>query len=186
MEGDLKDPILENKGVSSTGYETNFSVISNRSLDLIAAYIELIWKVRSMKEIPGSKILRNTKTYFIDRTLRSRDTLWMQHCASSLRELVGDGMQIPNDFHKALKFLPLETDKGIPNQYYINIRSFRDFFHALVHFDEDSALDQARKITGDNKLQEVDEIIFEKICYSFIQTLHNLFSENCMKNVKSI
>ncbi len=180
----LKDPLLVDKEISAQGYETQFSSITKKNLKIVGGYLQVIWRVKAMKgkNVPIDEVIDNTRVIFTDDVIRTRDTLWMQHCASSLRELVLD-LQIPEDFLSALKCLPpREKGDGSPTEEYERIRSFKDFLHGVVHFDDGSTLQKAKDITGNNQLQEVNNEIFEKICSQFIQELYNLFSSHCMKD----
>lgn len=181
---ELKDPLLVDKEISAQGYETQFSSITKKNLTIVGGYLQVVWRVKAMKgkNVPIDDVIDNTRTIFSDNIVKTRDILWMQHCASSLRELVAD-LQIPEDFLSALQCLPpREQGDGSPTQEYVRIRSFEQFFHSIAHFDDGSTLQKAKDITGNNQLQEINDEIFEKICTQFIQELYNLFSAHCMKD----
>lgn len=180
---ELNDPLLEGKGVSDRRHEAVFSSLKKKELDIVVAYIELIWKIKGAdcKEVPVGTIIENTKKYFSSDLLQVQDALWIQHCASSLRGLFDD-LVIPKDLIKSLSCLPPETQNdGTETLEYIKIRQYNDFFNSIVHFLPDKALKDARGIIGDDSLEEVSDEVFEKVCRSFFQELFHLFSTYCMK-----
>lgn len=181
---EIKDPLLADKEISTGGYETQFSSITKKNLKIVGGYLQVIWRVKAMKgkNIPIDEVIENARVIFTDHIIRTRDTLWTQHCASSLRELIAD-LQVPEDFLSALKCLPpREKEDGSPTQEYGRIRDFEQFFHSVAHFNDGSTLQKAKDITGNNQLQEINDETFEKICTQFIQELYNLFSTHCMKD----
>jgi len=181
---EIKDPILEEKGISSEGYESRFSSISKRDLKIVGGYLEIIRRVKSVKgkRVPIDKILENTRSFFVDDILRARDTFWMEHCAMSLRALIED-LQIPEDFLVALQCLPDRLQKdGTEFQQYKRIRDFEDFFNDKVHFKDGGKLQKAKDILNNQQIRSINDDIFETICAKFIEELYNLFETYCMKN----
>lgn len=181
---EIKDPLLADKEISTGGYETQFSSITKKNLKIVGGYLQIIWRVKAMKgkSVPIDDVIENTRIIFTDSIIRTRDTLWIQHCASSLRELVAD-LQIPEDFLSALKCLPSrEQGDGSPTPEYVRIRNFEEFLNSVTHFSDGSTLQKAKDITGNNQLREINDEIFEKICTQFMQELYNLFSSHCMKD----
>ena len=154
---ELKDPLLADKEISTGGYETQLSSITKKNLKIVGGYLQVIWRVKAMrgKNVPIDEVIDNTRTIFTDSMIKTRDTLWMQHCASSLRELVAD-LQIPEDFLSALKCLPpREKEDGSPTPEYVRIRNFEDFLNSVTHFNDGSTLQKAKDIIGNNQLQEI-------------------------------
>ncbi len=182
---DFKDPYLENKGIS-TGYGTRFSTIPKRILSIVAAYLEVVWRVRSEtgKRVPIEEIFQTVVVIFSDDAFRARDVLWMQHCAVSLRELLD--LQIPGDFCAAFKNFPEYIQDGIPFQPYQRLIDFRGFYNDIVHFRDGGALQKAKDLIGNQKIKAIDAEIFEQICFESIRELYNLFAKFCLKKQETI
>jgi hypothetical protein len=183
----LQEQIDEGKGVSSQGYEKSFSSISDKHLKILGAYLEVVRRVKSVggKNVPIDEILSNAKHIFSSSTLKSLDSLWMQHCASSLRALIED-LSIPQDFMNAFSSLPSrQQPDGTVNPAYLRLGQFEEFLQAIVHFRDGKALQKAKDILGVNTLQEVNETIFETICTHFIQELYGIFEEHCIRSKRS-
>jgi len=186
---EIKDPLLEEKitegqGISSRGYEAHFSSIPKKNLSIVGGYLQIIRRVKGErgKNVPVDEIIKNARVIFINPTLKALDTLWMQHCASSLRGLVED-LQIPEDFLAALKCLPgrIQED-GSEFPTYQRLRDFESFLQDEVHFRDGGKLQKAKDLIDDQTISEIDDIVFERICTDFIQELYDLFSNYCMKN----
>lgn len=182
---DFKDPYLEGKGIS-TGYDTRFSAIPKRILRIVAAYLEVVWRVRGEtgKKVPIDEILETVVVIFSDDIFRARDSLWMQHCAVSLRELLD--LQIPGDFCAAFKSFPEYIQNGSPFPPYQRLIDFRGFFNDIVHFKDGGALQKAKDLIGDQKINAIDAVVFERICFESIQELYNLFAKFCLKKQEII
>ncbi len=185
---DFKDPLLLDKEISTQDNESRFSSIGKNNLRIVGGYLEIIWRVKATNKmnVPIDEVIENVGIFFMnDNIIKVLDTLWMQHCASSLRELVAS-LQIPEDFLCALKCLPPATkEDGSQTQEYIRLRKFEQFFHSITHFENNKILLLAKEITGDTKLQKINDETFENICTRFIEELYNLFSTNCMKHKRS-
>jgi len=178
-----EDPILKEKGVLAGDAISRLSSIEDKNLKVIGGYLETVWRVKAIraKNVPVDKIIENTKAIFSDDDFRLKDSLWIQHCSSSIRELIMD-LNIPEDFICAYKNLPKPTqDDGSPFPVYYNIRQYEKFFHATSHFRSGSQLQLAREILGDPKIEIVDGEIFERITTQFLLELYDLFSQHCMK-----
>lgn len=189
----LKDALLEGKGFSGTNEQFVFVSIPEEITIVVKAYIKLIWTLKNgnsrqsrEKSIPTDLVIDNAKKMFSDE-IRSNDELWMQHCASSLRELIDD-LQIPDDFCKFLKSIPKQTIADKENiQRYERLRAILDFLHCMVHFKskprrkENTAVDIAKEILSDKTVRAINESVFDKMCRAYIVTLYEIFSVNCMK-----
>ncbi len=178
------DPLLRGRGISGEGYENEFSSFTSEQLNIVTAYLCLIWNIKSekAKNIPISQIINTTQRFFVDAQLRSKDSLWRQHVASSLRELLDD-LRIPEDFLCALACLPPEFDaEGSQASEYAILRDFKSFFNGYVHFQPGMVLDRAKSITGDQQLTKIDDDLFEHICSLYIKILLGLFARYCMKH----
>jgi len=108
------------------------------------------------------------------------DSLWKEHCAASLRELV-DG-HLEADFSYALKCLPSRTNKdGKVEEIYTNLRMYKDVLNELAHLNTGSALKCIVKIDDYQSVTSINDQIFDKLCTEYIFLLHQLFKDNCMK-----
>ncbi|QQR78227.1 MAG: hypothetical protein IPJ68_04045 [Candidatus Moraniibacteriota bacterium] len=176
-----KDPLLsEQEGVSTGGYEYSFVAIPKRHIVIVAAYIQLIWKVKNFeKTVSPEQVLENTKSLFRENQDRISDSLWKEHCAGSLRELLDCHM---SDLPYALASLPPQTNStGQREQIYADLQLYKEFLNDLAHLQGNSALKNARLILGDTTLADIDDRVFDKICTQFIDLLYSLFRQHCMK-----
>jgi hypothetical protein len=180
---EIKDPLLEAIEVSDQRHETGFSSLKKRELNIVGGFLEVIRRVKGVrgKKVPIDLIIENTRKLFSGDLIKAEDALWIQHCSSSLRELLDD-IRIPDDMICALKCLPKNVqDDGSLTQEYQRIKKFQDFFNDIVHFKDGSSLENAKAIVGNNSLQNVNAEIFETICSKFFQELYSFFEAYCMK-----
>ena len=63
---EIKDPLLETQeNVSSEGYQYSFVALPERITTIVAAYIQLIWKIKNFrKSVSPEQIIQNIKTMF--------------------------------------------------------------------------------------------------------------------------
>ena len=182
-----RDPLIEGKEISSEGYEARFSAIPKQNLKIVGGYLEIIRRVKNVKgkNVPIDEIIENARVIFTNSTFRALDSLWMQHCTSSLRGLVED-LQIPEDFLSALKCLPKRVQEdGREFPQYQRLRDFESFFQDEIHFRDGGKLQKAKDLIGDQQIKEINYDVFERICTEFFQELYNLFSSYCMKDNRS-
>lgn len=178
----MEDPLLTGQGgISAGGSQYSFLVIPERNLTIVASYIQLIWRVKKFKKtVTPFQIIQNSKEIFEINTKKASDSLWKEHCASSLRELV-DG-QIVADFTYALKCLPkLNTNGGQTESIYLDLGVYKDILNELAHLNNGAALQKIKNISGFEHVESVDNQVFDKVCTNYIMLLYTLFRNNCMK-----
>ena len=179
---EIKDPLLETQeNVSSEGYQYSFVALPERITTIVAAYIQLIWKIKNFrKSVSPEQIIQNSKAMFEINARTAADDLWKEHCAGSLRELVD--CHITADFTYVLKFLPNPTNnKGVVEVIYGSIQTYKEILNELAHLNKNTALQKLKTIEKYNTIESIDNQTFDKICTEFILLLHSLFRNNCMK-----
>jgi len=178
---EAQDPLLsEQKSFSTEGYEYSFVALNERIIVVVSAYIRLIWEVKNFrKTIDPLGVIKNTQTFFKDNNIKEKDALWKEHCAGTLRELVGGCFEA--DAMGVLKCLPKRAESVDAQTLYENIQKYKEFLNELAHLKNSDALRLAQDILGDQTLTSIEDETFDKLCTNFIQLLHSLFSQYCMR-----
>lgn len=138
------------------------------------------------RNVEITKIVNNARNMFRGG-VRHHDDLWIQHCASSIRELV-DFLQVEH-FNQAHQSIPPATDERITKAvvFIINAKSY---LSSIVHFRDASKVGQLEKLYpedgfGEKTTAEVvqdEEQYFEMVCIDVVYTLYHIFSTYCVNN----
>jgi len=173
----MDDPLLQQyKQISSGGFQYSFVAIPKRVILVVSSYIELIWMLGGLdKDVHPASVLENIKSIFINE---KKDSLWKEHCAASLRELV-DG-HFETNLSRFLKCIPSRSESLEAEEVYKKIAKYKDIFNELAHLRIESATKTTRDLFCEDTIM-IDELIFDRICTGFIYLLEGVFKKNCMR-----
>jgi hypothetical protein len=168
----FEDPLLKKQGyISSKGYEYKFIGITAESIDLIDATINLLWIKSGLKKTTTAKeIIINAQSIFKNNDVKSADQFWMEHLSASLRELV-DG-HFDANCKRFFTFTPTRNSGNEEKNLCVLIRLHKDFLNDHAHF-KPNAICFAKQITKNEKLDRIDEKVFDDICTGFLHTLES-------------
>lgn len=197
---DLQDKLLESiPGVAiqeekkPLAFEipAKFNDIPGDVINLVSIYMQVIVDYKRNfgdsfgKEVDIKKVIINGKKMLSDGIKRN-DSLWMQHCAASIREIVC--FIEPVDFHKAIRCIPDISDQQVEDDFSMIIK-IRKYISDVVHFvpkPRKGRVDEILKNRGfgqkndDVFFKEEQEFIFEEICIKLIYKLNDIFTKFCV------
>ena len=191
-----QDPLLVDKikggsgvsVVSSQGF--TFPSIPEVVVRTVAAYSQLIWSMANLeKGVTTRDVLDNVKVFFTNPELRAADTLWMSHCAATLRELADDRFQSNYIKYLLLKNEPSDAAQQAARQ---RLSLIKEWLHNIAHLGDNkrvlahngrvgiSMVEAAQEILGRTDFTEIDEAVFDQMCSAFVKELFELFKQ-CVK-----
>lgn len=197
---DLQDKLLEaipgvaiqeEKKPLAFEIPTKFNDIPDTVISMVSIYMQTVIDYKRSfgdsfgKEIEVKKLIVNGKKMFSDGMKRN-DSLWMQHCAASIREIVC--FIEPEDFHKSIKCIPSISSQQVEDDFSMIIK-IRTYISDIVHFvprPRKGKVDEILQNRGfgqkndDVFFREEQESVFEEICIKLIYTLNNIFVKYCV------
>lgn len=119
---EIKDEVLKGKGlqVSNGGIfpfekARSYNLIPKDIFKKIDAYLKpIILTASKNRKINVENILENTEFMFM--CARHKDNMWIQHCASSFREILV--FVYPDHFHAAYQNIPEPSDPVLKKLFY--------------------------------------------------------------------
>ena len=170
-----EDPLLEKQiYISSKGYEYKFIGITVEAIELIDATINLLWLKSGLRKTTTAKeIIVNAQDIFKNNDVKSADQFWMEHLSASLRELVDDHFDA--NCKRFFTFTPDRNSDDDQKSLCELVRLHKKFLNDYAHF-KPNAIHSARLITKNEKLDKIDEKVFDDICTGFLHTLESYLS----------
>ena len=164
---------------------SRFIDIPDTVINIISRYMNVVIESGTPgREVNIKKILNNAKMMFRDG-IKYNDELWLQHCASSIRELI-DFLQ-PENYRDAFSSIPkVDTDPKVESIFNF-LNKAKTYLSDIVHFREAVKLGNFEKlypgqgygqIKKDAFLKQEDKY-FEKVCIDIVCTINQLFCEYC-------
>lgn len=198
METNQENQINNSKGISINLPDEllpdlnpqKFFDIPDEVITSFSTYMQVVINMSDRtkhRNVHVKNILMNAKNMFRDG-VRFNDDLWMQHVASSIREII-DFLNIPGeDFYKAHKGIPLyATDQEIRDQL-DRIISIRSYLSDIVHFAEGNRFGLIQLLYPNEKYATMrkekffqeEEDTFERVCIDLVYSLNNIFKKYCV------
>lgn len=164
-----------------------FIYISDDVIRDVSRYMAIVISTATPnRNVDVKVILENAKNMFRDG-VRHHDNLWMQHCASSMREILS--FVEPGHFNQAYQSIPSPTDPNMERVFRFLIRA-NTYLSSIVHFRESAKVGDADNLYPNQGYGQKDhdeflgneQEFFEKVCIDIIYTLHYLFTCYCAGN----
>lgn len=164
-----------------------FIHIPETVIDRVSMYMTpIIYKANSSfsnREVDVKAILSNAKNMFRDG-IRHNDNLWMQHCASSIREIIN--FVEPEHFSEAHINIPRYPDPQVEEVINFLIGA-RSYLSSIVHFRPNQRVGDAEKLYPKQGYGQVDKEVFlnsevdffERVCIDIVYTLDHIFRTFC-------
>jgi hypothetical protein len=197
----LQDNAIQEEGISvelpkdvlSEQKPENFFDIPDVVINSFSTYMQVVLNMSEgtkHRTVDIKKNLENAKNMFRNG-VKYNDDLWMQHVASSIREIICFVNVDGDDFHKAHSSIPTySTDQSIKEQL-DRIISIRSYLSDIVHFAKGNRFGIIQRLYPDGgygtmqkeKFFQEEESTFEKVCMDFVYSLNDLFVEYCVGTV---
>lgn len=157
------------------------SVIKNVSMYMTP----VIYNATKNREVNVEKILINSKALFKDGKNYYDKDYWMQHCASSLREIVV--FVYPEHFKQAHQNIPDSSDPNVEKLFSF-LANTLNYFSSVVHHRVVDRMGDAEKLYKDQgygsmtkeDFQRKENEFFERVSIDLVYTLNFLFVTYCL------
>jgi hypothetical protein len=192
MHPESQDPELQGKeGVSTSVGHTlpsekpkRFIHIPDEVIREVARYmVPIIGNATQNREVEVKAIIENAKNMFRDG-VRYHDTLWMHHCAASMREIIS--FIDPEHYIQTFQSIPSPSDPRVEKAFLFLI-SANSYLSSIVHFRPAARISDAEQLypgqgygqkTLEDFLKEEPQF-FEELCIDLVYTLHVIFQNYC-------
>ncbi len=122
-----------------------FVDIPNNIIHIVSVYMNVVLKrTAKQKEVDTRKLIINAKSMF-SNGIRYKDDLWMQHTASSLREIVCF-VDLNNGFNLSFKSVPAYESDQLIKETIDKLRNIKSYISDVVHFVKNPRLGYVDKI----------------------------------------
>lgn len=167
-----------------------FKDIPDEVCRVVSLYMTVVKKVKKPEaDVNIEMIIDNAKNMFRSG-VKYNDTLWPQHCASSIREIIT--FIEPLDFHTAIKCISRPDDisdsdiQGLMGKF-CNIKTY---LSDVVHFVPEPRIGKVALIYPQDKFGTMNKTefysmeadIIERISIELIYTLFYIFKKYCIGN----
>ena len=162
-----------------------FNKIPNDLIKSVSMYMPaVIFKATPGRDVNVEGILLNTKALFTDGKNYYDKDYWMQHCASSLREILV--FVEPQHFRLAQKNIPEYSDPSVEKLFSFLMQT-TNYFSSIVHHRVIDRMGDVEKIypgQGYGQMSKDDFLkneaeCFERISIDLVYTLNYLFTTYC-------
>ncbi|MCR4311164.1 MAG: hypothetical protein NUV54_01165 [Candidatus Taylorbacteria bacterium] len=173
------DPVLAQEGgFVVTGTDSSlFANIPQKSIEVVAAYLQLTVDLSSDKDMNVLNIFNNARAIFTDDYIKGSDIYWKEHLAGTLREPFDRGFEA--NLFNAIKTLPKREDSQEAANFFKEIGEIKTFLNDLAHLRYPKAL---LYIQGkDPGVQEITDQVFDRTCKDLVELLYKWFSKHCYK-----
>ncbi len=183
-------PVTEPQPVLPNQKPEKFVDIPDAVITSFSTYMQVVLNMSEgtkHQSVEVKKNLENAKNMFRDG-VKYNDDLWMQHTATSMREIVGFVNIGGEDFYKAHSSIPTyATDQTIKDQL-DRIISIRSYLSDIVHFVQGNRFGIIQRLYPNNgyatmrkeKFFQDEETTFEKVCIDFVYILNDIFVKYCV------
>lgn len=168
----------------------NFSRIPDEVIKRVDLYLTpVIYEATKNREVDIEAILNNTKEMFSQgRNYYDKD-YWIQHCASSFREILV--FLEPLHFSNAHKNIP-EPNQPEVEKAFIFLNNSTSYLSSVIHHRPAQLMGDAEKLypnQGFGQMKRIDflkqEAVFlERVCIDTVYALDALFSKYCVSQKK--
>jgi hypothetical protein len=187
------DNLLEGKGIPVEEkvifpFEkpTNFNRVSDEIVKRISLYLApVIYEATKNREVNTEAILNNTKALFTNGRYYYDKEYWIQHCASSFREILV--FTEPLHFNNAHKNIPDSNSPEVEKAFVFLMNSV-SYLSSVVHHRPSQLMGDAEKLYPGQGYGQMNKEVFlkqeadflERLCIDIVYTLDFLFSKYCV------
>jgi len=167
-----------------------FSQFPDQVIERVSLYLlPVICKATPKREVDVKGILNNTKTLFVNGRNYYDKEYWVQHCASSFREILV--FVEPLHFNNAHQNIP---DQEEIKKVFVFLINSVTYLSSVVHHRPNRLMGDAEKsypkegygqMNRDVFLKQQD-VFLERLCIDVVCTLNFLFVRYCEGNKKKI
>jgi len=170
----------------------NFSRIPDDVIKKVSLYLApVIYQATPNREVDIEAILNNTKSLFVNGRNYYDKEFWIQHCASSFREILV--FVEPLHFNNAHKNIPDSNQPEIEKVFTFLINSIA-YLSTVVHHRPAQLIGDAEKLypnQGYGQMKKEDFInqqanFLERLCIDVVYTLDILFTNYCAGHKEKI
>jgi hypothetical protein len=171
---------------------TNFNRIPDEVIKRVSLYVApIIYQATPTREVNVEAILNNTKAIFVNGRNYYDKEYWMQHCASSFREILV--FVDPLHFNSAHKNIPDPSQSEIEKVFTFLVNS-TTYLSSVVHHRPAQLIGDAEKLypsQGYGQMKKEDFVkqqadFLEHLCIDVVYTLDVLFVNYCTSLKKKV